>query len=92
MRDKQPSAWGSAFVGIRAAGEAFSPGALALGLTTMAYADDAASPPPDDAPQWCGFHNKAGADVNCGYSNIQDCKKALGDDKDAVCVPDPAFG
>ena len=67
-------------------------GALALGLTTMAYADDAASPPPDNAPQWCGFHNKAGADVNCGYSNIQDCKKALGDDKDAVCVPDPAFG
>jgi hypothetical protein len=67
-------------------------GTLALGLTTMAFADDAAPPPPDSAPHWCGFHDKAGANVSCGYSKFEDCKKALGDGKDAVCVPDPAFG
>ncbi|HEY2757127.1 MAG TPA: hypothetical protein VGJ01_15490 [Pseudolabrys sp.] len=67
-------------------------GALALGLTTAAFADDAASSPPDNASQYCGFHDKAGAEVQCGYSNVQDCEKALDNDKDAVCVPDPAFG
>jgi hypothetical protein len=67
-------------------------GALALGLTSVVFADDAASAPPANAAQWCGFHDKDGADVQCGYSTVEDCEKALGNDKDAVCVPDPSFG
>jgi len=68
-------------------------GALVLSFTIIAArAAPAASTSPNGTSEWCGFHDKAGAEVSCGYSNVEDCKKALGNDKDAVCVPDPAFG
>jgi hypothetical protein len=44
-----------------------------------------------NAAYWCGFLDKAGAQVRCGFVSQQDCEKALGDAKDAVCMPDPAF-
>src|SRR5262245_49080971 len=68
---------------------------LALSLMTVAaFAAPASSPAASSAngtSEWCGFHDKAGAQVTCGYSNLDDCKKALGGNKDAVCMPDPAF-
>jgi hypothetical protein len=67
-------------------------GVLVLALTTVAaLAAPAASTSPDGTSEWCGFHDKAGAEVTCGYSSAEDCKKALGNDQDAVCMPDPAF-
>jgi hypothetical protein len=48
------------------------------------------------AQDWCGFHQKAGARVHCGYSSLQYCKRALTDkkkgDKGVTCLPDPASG
>jgi hypothetical protein len=52
------------------------------------------------AQDWCGFHQKNGSQVRCGYSSLQQCKQALidkadkkdGDDKGVTCVPDPASG
>ena len=37
---------------------------------------------------WCGFHNKAGDRVRCGYSSESDCKQAVGD-PGAICIVDP---
>lgn len=39
-------------------------------------------------PEWCGFHNKSGDRVRCGYSSETDCKKAIGG-PDAICIVDP---
>jgi len=48
------------------------------------------------AQDWCGFHQKAGSRVHCGYSSLQHCKRALTDkkkgDKGITCLPDPASG
>ncbi len=59
-------------------------GALALSGTTASAQD------------WCGFHQKAGSPVKCGFSSLQQCKQALSDkkkgDKGVTCLPDPAFG
>jgi hypothetical protein len=56
----------------------------------------ALSAPTASAQDWCGFHQKAGSQVKCGFSNLQQCKQALSDkksgDKGVTCVPDPAFG
>lgn len=43
------------------------------------------------ADEWCGFIDKAGAQVRCGFSSRTECKQALGDKKDAYCLPDPTF-
>ncbi len=50
-------------------------------LTTAAHADEL----------WCGFLDKAGSAVHCGYSSLAECKQSLGDQKDAVCMPSPSF-
>jgi Protein of unknown function (DUF3551) len=59
-------------------------GVLALWATTASAQD------------WCGFHQKAGSPVKCGFSSLQQCKQALSDkktgDKGVTCLPDPAFG
>jgi hypothetical protein len=51
---------------------------------------------PASAQDWCGFHQKAGSQVKCGFSSLQQCKQALSDkkngDKNVTCLPDPAFG
>jgi hypothetical protein len=50
----------------------------------------AASTAPVRAEEWCGFHDKAGAQVRCGYSSLDECKHKLGD-KNTVCLPSPSF-
>jgi hypothetical protein len=59
-------------------------GALALSGTTASAQD------------WCGFHQKAGSRVRCGFSSLQQCKQALSEKKDGdkgvTCLPDPASG
>ena len=61
-------------------------GALALSATTASAQD------------WCGFHQKAGSPVKCGFSSLQQCKQALSNkkdkdgDKSVTCLPDPASG
>jgi hypothetical protein len=62
---------------------------LLLGL--MVAATFAASLSPARAEHWCGFIDKANAQVQCGYSSDTECKQATGDNKDAVCLPDPSF-
>jgi Protein of unknown function (DUF3551) len=55
----------------------------------------ALSGPTASAQDWCGFHQKAGSQVKCGFSSLQQCKQALADkktgDKSVTCLPDPAF-
>jgi hypothetical protein len=41
------------------------------------------------AEEWCGFLDKAGARVQCGFSSLAECKQALGDQKNGYCIPDP---
>lgn len=56
----------------------------------------ALSGPMASAQDWCGFHQKAGSRVKCGFSSLQQCKQALAHKKDGdkgvTCLPDPAFG
>lgn len=67
---------------------ALAPAAL---LAFNAAAAQSNPPPAGAAAHWCGFLDKAGSRVRCGFVSQQDCEKALGDAKDAVCMPDPAF-
>lgn len=50
---------------------------------------------PAGAEEWCGFQEKAGAIVRCGYSSLQECKekveKTTKDSKSIVCMPSPSF-
>lgn len=62
---------------------------LLLGL--MVATTFAASILPAHAEKWCGFLDKEHARVRCGYSSVSECKQALGDNKDAVCMPSPSF-
>ncbi len=54
------------------------------------------SPMSASAADWCGFQQKAGSRVQCGFSSLQQCKQALSDkkngDKGVTCLPDPASG
>ncbi len=43
------------------------------------------------AEEWCGFQDKTGSRVRCGFSSLAECKQAVGDGKDAVCMPSPSF-
>jgi hypothetical protein len=74
----------------------------------LAIAGAIASPQTASAQDWCGFLDKAKAQVKCGYSSLQECQQALGEkkasdkksadknlgagDNSPVCVPDPANG
>ena len=50
----------------------------------------AASSAPARAEEWCGFKDKQGAQVHCGYSSLHKCKQLM-DKKNGVCMPDPSF-
>jgi hypothetical protein len=43
------------------------------------------------AQEWCGFLDKAHSRVRCGFISVKDCKQALHNKKDAICVPSPSF-
>ena len=45
---------------------------------------------PAQAEFWCGFHDKTGAIIKCGFSSAKQCHDMLGR-KDTLCVPDPEF-
>lgn len=47
----------------------------------------AVSPNVAHAEQYCGFINKPGAIVKCGYSSRESCKKTIG--KNARCFINP---
>jgi hypothetical protein len=51
----------------------------------------AASIPSAQAEEWCGFLDKEHSQVRCGFSSLAECKQALGDKQDAVCMPSPSF-
>ncbi len=59
-------------------------------LLALSFASTSAS-----AEEWCGFQDKAGAVVRCGYSSLEECKQKLEnktkDAKDIVCMPSPSF-
>jgi hypothetical protein len=42
------------------------------------------------AELWCGFHDKTGAAVRCGFTTLSQCHDRLGS-KDTICVMDPEF-
>lgn len=56
-------------------------GLLAASLTTA------------HAGEYCGFLDKEGARVRCGFSSLDECKKTMDAQgtKDAVCMADPSF-
>jgi hypothetical protein len=68
---------------------------LSICIALLSFAASAAitaSPASAQAEEWCGFHDKNGAAIYCGYSTEQVCQKSLGDQaKDAFCIPDPSF-
>ena len=37
---------------------------------------------------WCGFKDKPGSRVRCGYSSESDCKQGVGE-PGAICIVDP---
>jgi hypothetical protein len=45
---------------------------------------------PVRAQEWCGFHDKTGSLVRCGYSSLAECKQNLAG-KNPVCIPNPEF-
>jgi hypothetical protein len=45
---------------------------------------------PAHAALWCGFHDKTGAVVKCGFLTAADCHSKLGS-KNTICMPDPEF-
>jgi hypothetical protein len=51
----------------------------------------AATLPLAHADEWCGFLDKKGSRVRCGFSSLEECKQAVGDKKGAFCMPDPGF-
>ena len=51
----------------------------------------AASISPARAEKWCGFLDKEHSQVRCGYSSAGECKQAIGDNKNGICMPSPSF-
>jgi len=43
------------------------------------------------AGEWCGFLDKEGSRIRCGFSSLDECKQTIGDKKGAYCMPDPNF-
>jgi hypothetical protein len=75
------------------AGLAFGLGVSALGtaagaVTSNPSVSSAAASAPADGLAWCGFKEKAGSRVRCGYSSESDCKQAVGE-PGAICILDP---
>ena len=62
----------------------------AMAASTAPAGAEAASSASASGPEWCGFQDKAGSRVRCGYSSESDCKQAVGA-HDAVCIVDPYF-
>lgn len=50
----------------------------------------AATAAPAGAEEWCGFHDKTGSRVRCGYTSQSGCKQKVAG-KDPVCMPNPDF-
>lgn len=65
-------------------------GVMAAGLTVSAQAADNTKPAsaPKTGLAWCGFQDKAGARVRCGFSSEAECRQTLGS-KDTICILDP---
>ena len=55
---------------------------MVMGFTAL-------SPSVAHAEQYCGFINKPGAIIECGYSSRQRCENAIG--TNARCFVDPDF-
>jgi hypothetical protein len=69
-------------------------GAAAL-VFGVAMADALAASPTPAPPTaaagglaWCGFKDKPGSRVRCGYSSESDCRQGVGD-PGAICIVDP---
>ena len=63
-------------------------GAAALVFGFAAGGAMAADQPPAGGPAWCGFKDKPGSRVRCGYSTESDCKQGVGQ-PGAICIVDP---
>jgi hypothetical protein len=66
----------------------FALGTAGLAATTASPDSAAASTPPPGGPAWCGFKEKVGSRVRCGYSSEGKCKQAIGE-PGAICIVDP---
>ena len=65
-------------------------GSLAIAGVGGVVSVTTATAAPASAEEWCGFHDKPGSRVRCGYSSAAECKdNVVG--KDAVCMPSPYF-
>jgi hypothetical protein len=62
--------------------------AASAGSNNTSTDDDADSTQRVTGPAWCGFHDKAGDRVRCGYSSESECRQAVGG-PDAICIVDP---
>jgi len=60
------------------------PALIAIGLLSASLSSTRAE-------EWCGFLDKDHSRVRCGFSSLDQCKQAIGDNKDAYCMPDPSF-
>lgn len=65
-------------------------GVAAMSLTAGAHAADTTKTAnaPTAGMAWCGFHDKAGARVRCGFSSEAQCRQTLGP-KGTICIIDP---
>ncbi len=60
---------------------------LGLALAATVYAT---IPSAHAAGDYCGFVDREHSQVRCGFTNVQQCKQAIGD-KNAICIPNPDF-
>jgi hypothetical protein len=42
-----------------------------------------------NSQQWCGYFGRPHSLIQCGYSTLDACKIAIGNDKDAKCYVGP---
>lgn len=62
---------------------------ILLGLAVAAIVF-AVIPSAHAAGEYCGFVDREHSRVRCGFTNVEQCKQAIGD-KNAICIPDPEF-
>jgi len=66
--------------------------ALVFGCATGSAMAAAPAPAQTNAASgglaWCGFKDKPGSRVRCGYSSESDCRQAVGG-TGAICIVDP---
>jgi hypothetical protein len=68
---------------------------MRYGLVSAAFiatSFTAVSPTNVHAEQYCGFVNKAGAIVQCGYSSRESCENAIGNGAMCFVRPDVGLG